>query len=178
MTSFRKVLGFGILYNALAKYSYVIISIIIGAILARLLTPKEFGIVALITVFINFFNLISDFGIGPAVVQNQSLTGEDIESIFSFSLIFGIILAVLFFFASSLIANFYNEPRLVLISRLLSLSVLFNSVQIIPRALLQKSLKFKQIGIVIVSVQIFSGITAIIMAFSGFSFILLCLKVF
>ncbi len=113
MSSIRKSLTTGVFYTALAKYSGIFISIIIGAILARLLTPDEFGIVALVTVFVSFFNLLSDFGIGPAVIQNQSLTDEDIQSIFSFYILIVIILAVIFFLIAPFIAKFYNKPELI-----------------------------------------------------------------
>lgn len=170
MASIRKSFTTGVLYTALAKYSGIFISIIIGAILARLLTPDEFGIVALVTVFVSFFNLLSDFGIGPAVVQNQSLTDEDIQSIFSFSILIGIILAGIFFLIAPFIAKFYNKPELIQVSRVLSLSILFFSWQIIPYALFQKALKFKQIGLITLGVQLFSGIIAIILAYAGFSY--------
>jgi PST family polysaccharide transporter len=170
MSSIRKSLGSGILYTALAKYSGVVISIAIGAVLARLLTPEEFGIVALVTVFVNFFNLLSDFGLGPAVVQNQSLNDNDIHSIFSFSIILGSLLSGLFFLASPLIAGFYDNSELINVSRLLSLAILFYSLQIVPRALIQKALKFKQLGLITVCVQFFSGVIAIILAYADFSY--------
>ncbi|NQU85315.1 MAG: lipopolysaccharide biosynthesis protein [Mariniphaga sp.] len=170
MTSIRKSLSSGIFYTALAKYSGVFISIFIGAILARLLTPKEFGIVALVSVFVSFFSLLSDFGIGQAVVQNQTLTEKDIHSIFSFSIILSLFLSGLFFFTAPFISAFYNEPELINVSKLLSLSVLFNSLQVIPKALFQKALKFKQIGIITVIIQVITGFIAIIMAFKGYSY--------
>lgn len=170
MDTIRKSLSSGVFYIALSKYSSIFFQILIGAILARLLTPEEFGIVALVTVFVSFFNLLSDFGIGPAVVQNQSLTDNDVKSIFSFSILCGFLFAGLFFLAAPLIAGFYNKPELVKVSRLLSLSVLFYSLQIVPKALFQKALKFKQIGIIGVSVQLFSSIVAIVLAYAGFSY--------
>ncbi|QIA06718.1 lipopolysaccharide biosynthesis protein [Draconibacterium halophilum] len=170
MTTIRKSLTAGIIFTGLAKYSGIIINILIGAILARLLTPVEFGIVAIVTVFITFFNLLSDFGIGPAIVQNKSLDSKDIESVFMFSIVLGILFALVFFFSSSLISQFYNEPELKQISKILALSVLFFSIQIVPKALAQKNLKFKELGVVTVGVQLFSGILAIILAFYGFSY--------
>lgn len=76
--SIRKNLRKGVYYNGLARYSNVIVSIIIGATLARLLTPEEFGVVAILTVFIAFFNLLSSFGISAAIVQNKELSENDI----------------------------------------------------------------------------------------------------
>ena len=170
MTSIGKTLGSGIIYTAVAQYSGVLFSILIGAVLARLLTPEEFGVVALVTVFVTFFNLLSNFGIGQAVVQNQSLTDDDIQSIFSFSILLGFLLAGLFFLFAPFIASFYNESELIDISKWLAISVLFNSLQIIPKARFQKELKFKQIGIVTLIVQVLCGVIAIILAYMGFSY--------
>ncbi|RAN64314.1 oligosaccharide flippase family protein, partial [Dolosigranulum pigrum] len=64
----------GILYTAIGKYSLVIIQLFVQAILARLLVPEEFGIVSAINIFLVFFQLLSDFGIGAAIVQNKDLT--------------------------------------------------------------------------------------------------------
>jgi len=176
MKSIRKTLSSGIFFTALAKYSNIFLSILIGAILARLLSPEEFGIVAIVTVFVTFFSLLSDFGLGPAVVQNRNLSNEDIKSIFSFSILLGVLLASLFFGAAPFIANFYEEPKLINISRLLSLAILFHSLQIIPKALNRKQMRFKQIGIISVSVQMVSGVFAITLAFYGFSYNALVLK--
>lgn len=176
MNSIRKNLGSGILFTALAKYSNVVLSVIVGAILARLLTPDEFGIVAIVTVFVSFFNILSDFGIGPAVVQNKTLDKEDIRSIFSFSIVIGISLSLLFFGSASVIADFYEQADLYNITRLLSLAIFFFSAQIVPRALLQKKLKFKEIGIITVITQIAGGIVAIVLAYLGFSYYALVFK--
>lgn len=59
----------GIFYNSIGKYSNVMISFLIQIVLARLLTPNEFGVIAVINVFLVFFQLLADFGIGPAIIQ-------------------------------------------------------------------------------------------------------------
>lgn len=176
MTEIRKSIKFGVFYTAISKYTNIVASIFIGAILARLLSPEEFGIVAIISVFISFFNLLSNFGISPAIVQNKQLTDKDISSIFSFSLIFGFVLAVSFFFLSPLIASFYDKPILTNLSRLMALAVFFNSLKIVPNALLIKKLKFKEMGLATVIVHIVSGISAIILALTGFSYYALILE--
>jgi teichuronic acid exporter len=160
----------GVFYTAVTRYSSVVAGIFIGATLARLLTPKEFGIVAIISVFITFFNLLSRFGISAAIVQHKSLTDDDISSIFTFSIVLGLVLAIIFFFLSPFIASFYNEPILTNLSRLMAVSLLFNSLQIVPNALNLKKLRFKEIGIISVVVNLVTGIIAIILAYIGFSY--------
>ena len=160
----------GIFYTAISKYSSIVASIFISAVLARLLTPTEFGVVAIISVFISFFNLLSNFGISPAIVQHKSLSENDISSIFSFSIAIGLILSIVFYFAAPIIASFYNEPVLIKLSRLMALAILFNSLQVVPNALILKKLRFKEIGIVRVIVSIIGGVVAIILAYLGFSY--------
>ena len=64
----------GVLYSAIGKYSNVIVQLLVQAILSRLLTPKEYGVVAIVNVFLIFFQMLADFGIGPAIIQNKKLT--------------------------------------------------------------------------------------------------------
>jgi teichuronic acid exporter len=176
MTSVKQKLTTGIAYTALTKYSGILISIIIGAVLARLLSPAEFGVVALVMVFISFFNMLSTVGIGPAIVQNKELTEKDVQSIFLFSISLGFVLSFLFFLSSTSIASFYNNTELIPLTRLLSLTVLFSAFRIVPNALLLKKLKFKKVGLVTILVQLFSGIFAIILAYKGFSYYALVYK--
>jgi teichuronic acid exporter len=166
----------GILYTALSKYSGVFISLIITAILARLLTPSEFGIVALVTVFITFFGLLGQFGLGPAIIQRKDLSNDEIRSIFSVSIVIASLLAAVFFISASSIADFYEETDLIDIVQLLSFSVFFNIVKIVPNSLLLKDLQFKKIGIINVSVQTLTGLITIALAYQGFSYFALVFK--
>lgn len=176
MTTIRKSLTTGIAYTAITRYSGIIISIGIGAVLARILTPEEFGVVALVTVFISFFNILSNVGIGPAIIQNKELTEKDVQSIFLFSILLGFVLALLFYLSSTVIASFYDNMELIHLVRLLSLTVLFSAFKIVPNALLLKKLKFKQVGVATIIVQMLSGIAAIIFAYKGFSYYALVYK--
>ena len=95
----------GVFYTALAKYSGIVISLVIAGILARLLSPDDFGIVAVATVIIAFFILLTDMGISPAIIQHKSLTKDELSTIFSFTVWTGIGISILFFAASWMIAD-------------------------------------------------------------------------
>ena len=82
--------------NAFSRYATIIINIGFSAVLARILTPEDYGMTAVMMVFINFFSLMADMGIGPAIIQNKSLDYEDYDNIYSFSVFLGIILCLLF----------------------------------------------------------------------------------
>src|SRR5574344_1751567 len=101
----------GAFFTAVAKYSNLLISLIVTAILARMLPPADFGIVAIATVIIAFFNMFTEIGISPAIIQNKELTKRDISNIFSFTVYFGLGLAIIFASFAHLIANYYNDHR-------------------------------------------------------------------
>ena len=73
MASLKRELLSGVFYTAIAKYSGIIISLVVAGVLARLIAPEDFGIVAIATVIISFFSIFSDLGIGAAVIQNKTL---------------------------------------------------------------------------------------------------------
>ncbi|MCY3053731.1 oligosaccharide flippase family protein [Aerococcus urinae] len=91
----------GIIYNAIGKYSNVVIQLLLQVILARLITPAEFGIVAIVNVFLVFFQLLADFGIGPAIIQRKDIDRHETNQIYSFSIYFSLFLAIFFCCSSS-----------------------------------------------------------------------------
>ena len=125
--SLKKEFISGIFYTAVSKYSGILISLLVSSVLARLLTPKEFGVVGVATVIIAFFNILGDIGIGPAIVQNKELSKNDICSIHTFTTYLGVVLALIFFISSNLIARIYNDYNLVYICRWLSITSQKNS---------------------------------------------------
>ena len=157
----------GIFWTAVQKYSGLVVQLIVTAILARLLSPEDFGVVAVATVLIAFFNLFTDMGIGPAIIQKQDLTQEDLNSIFSFTIWGGILLAVLFFLAAYPIGVFYKEDSLTFICQLLSVNLLFAAWNIVPNALINKNKRFKFIAERTLLLQVICGIISVVAAYQG-----------
>jgi O-antigen/teichoic acid export membrane protein len=160
----------GIIITFIAKYSNIFAQLIINSILARLLLPEDFGIIAVISVFIAFFNMLGDMGIGPAIIQNKSLDERHVSDIFKFSIIGAIIIAIGFYSFSYFIAFFYNNRIYIKLGGLLSLSVLFSICNIVPNAILYKAQRFKEVGLINIIVNIVVGIITIFLAFKGFSY--------
>lgn len=133
--------------NAASKCSTIIVNLLANAILARILTPEDYGVVAIITVFSTFFAVFSDMGISSGVVQNKSLTREDNIDIFSWTVYFGVILGVLFCVASRYIAVFYENDIYIPLGSILSLSLAFNTMNSVPNGILMKEKKFVYVGI-------------------------------
>ncbi len=154
-------------YSGVSKYSTMIIALIVTAVLSRILSPEDFGIVAIATVFITFFNLLSDFGFATAIVQFKDLTDSNVRSIFGWSFWLAVVLSFSFFFASPLIASFYEKPLLATICKILSLQIFFTTINVVPNALLLKSKKFNIIAVRTLTIHVFCGIISVVGAFNG-----------
>lgn len=162
--------------NGAAKYSTVILNILFTAVLARILSPEDYGIVAITAVFTVFFGLFADVGLGAGVIQNQKLTKENIDEIFSFNTFLAIVLALLFCLVAGPIASFYGIPVLKPICCLLSIALFFNTMNSIPNAVLMKQQKFMLVGMRTIFVCLFTGIITIILAFCGLKYYALVLQ--
>lgn len=165
--SIKKELVSGIIYTAISKYSGIAISLVITAVLSRILSPDDFGTVAIATVIIAFFSIFTDMGLSPAIIQNKSLSKADLSNIFSFTLWIGTVLTVSFFISSWLIGSYYNNKTLVTICQLLSINLFFASLNIVPNALLYKNKEFKYIAIRSLIIQTIGGGVGISAALLG-----------
>lgn len=157
----------GFVWSAIGQYGRIISVLIINMILSRMLTPEEFGQVAMITVFITFFQLMTEAGFGPAIIQQKDFNQKDFSNLFNISVIFSIFFAVAFGIFGYGIAYFYNNEEYISFSWLLSLVILFSGMQIVPNAMLLKNKNFKIINIVSLFVTIISGIAGVVLAKFG-----------
>ncbi|MBY0244865.1 MAG: lipopolysaccharide biosynthesis protein [Sphingobacteriaceae bacterium] len=168
--SFKKEFKTGVLYSAIGKYSSVIIQLVVVSILARLLSPRDFGILGMVMVFLAFFNILGNIGFGPAIINNQKLTKQDYGVINNFVILQAILLSVIFFFSASFIAEFYKLPELVLPTRIMSLSIFFNTILTVNQSLLFKDKKFKLIANIQIISSLVSAIVAVALAYNGASY--------
>ena len=160
----------GIFYSAIGKYSNVVIQLLVTAVLSRILTPAEYGVVAVVNVFLIFFQMLADFGIGPAIIQNKSLENEEINSIFGFSLYLALFLGIVFMFLGQPISTFYNNDVYKPISMVLAICVFFYGILVVPQSMLLRDKKFSTVNMVTVLANIVSGIVSIVLAIKGFSY--------
>lgn len=138
---------------------------VVSIILARLLSPEEFGLVAMALAFIGVFSVFLDVGFSSALIQNQTNKQETYSSIFYFNIIAGFTLTVLFYFLAPFVGKFYNNSEIVPLIQWLSLSFILNSFNRVQNAILNKELNFKFITLRTLSASIISGIIGIIMAY-------------
>lgn len=167
MNNVAKQLFSGVSYTAVSQYLGIFISLAISGILARLISPKEFGIVAVATVLITFFGIFSELGIAPAIIQTKNLLKEDLDKIFSFTIWVGLAISIMFFCSSWLIAGYYNNTKLISVCQLLSINLLFAAVNIVPNGLMFKNKEFRFIAIRSIIVQLVGGTVAVFAAFMG-----------
>lgn len=144
------------------------ISFLMQLVLARLLSPSDYGTVGLVTIYISISTVIIQSGFADALVRKKNIDDEDLSSVFYIYLVMAVILyAVLFFFAP-FISRFYAQPILVPILRVLGLNLFPRCIHSIQGALISRSLKFKLYYMRTVIALIISGIVGLIMAYFGF----------
>ncbi|WP_026452700.1 lipopolysaccharide biosynthesis protein [Aequorivita capsosiphonis] len=133
----------GFSWNFVEKIFGSLIQFIFTLILARLLTPEDFGVVGLLIVFTSISQVFIESGFVQTLIQRQDVTEEDYTSVFYFNFIMSCIIYIILFFSSSYIAEFYNEPTLRLLCKISFLSIVINSLSIVPTAILTKGMNFK-----------------------------------
>ena len=144
------------------------VNFIVTIILARLLTPEDFGLVAMVLIFFELSYSFVESGFSAALVREKNITEIDKSTTFIFNFISSIILYVLLFFAAPAIAAFFEEEALTWIVRVMGLNLIINSLAIIQRATLTQQIDFKTQTKVRFVAVIGSGIVGVIMAFYGF----------
>lgn len=163
-------------WTAIAKYTTAVLQLVFAAILSRLLTPEQYGTVAVITVFVVFFQLFCDMGFGTAVIQDKELTAKQINDIFSWTVYLGVVLQLLFIGVSFPIAHFYEDSIFIPLGVLLSFSLFLNALNMIPNAVLLRQKRFKLITIRTIVAHITTSICAIYLALKGFGVYALVLQ--
>jgi teichuronic acid exporter len=157
-----------ILWDLLGKISVGSASLVISVVLARLLTPEEFGIVGIVLVFIGIAQSYMDMGFGAAIIQKKEVSERLNNSFFTFNVIVGLLLFAAMFFSANFIARFYDKVELIRLTQVLSVYFIIGSVAIAQKNVLIKLLRFKEIAIVNFLSSVVSGVLAIILALYGY----------
>ena len=166
--SLKKKTANGLLWGGIGSLFQQVVGLVFGILIARILSPDDFGLIAMLAIFTAVANTIMDSGFSTALINKKNITHEDYNAVFWFSLIAGIFLYIVLFFTAPIIAYFFDQPILVNLSRLLFLSFIFSSLGIAHNAYLLKNIMAKQRSIIdIVSVFI-SGFAGLILALRGY----------
>jgi O-antigen/teichoic acid export membrane protein len=162
----RTVRGIG--WSASSQIARLLMQILITAILARLLIPSDFGLIAMVVVFANFVGVFSDFGLTSALVQKKEISDDTLSSTFWICLGLGALLTIALAASAPLIAAFYSEPRLTPLVVFISTTFFIASFGNVQNGLLARRMNFKALGVIGVCAIGISGSIAIFLAFSGY----------
>lgn len=157
----------GMIWSAIQKYSTMVVGFISSIILARLLTPEDYGYIGMLAIFMSLAEVFIDSGFGSAIIQKKEPTQTDYSTVFYFNIGMSFVLYLVLFFCAPSIAKFYDMPILCKILRVQGLILFIYAFNIIQRNLIRKNLLFKKLSYVTIITSIVALIITIIMAYSG-----------
>jgi len=158
----------GVGWSAIDSFLGHGITFIVGLVLARLLTPSEYGLIGIAMIFIAVFNTIIDSGFSQAVIRKKEATNDDYNTMFITNMVLSIVMFLLLFLCAPAIARFFERPELVGITRVLGIVLIINALAITQNTVLTKRIDFKTKTKASLISAILSGIVGIGMAFLGF----------
>ena len=164
----------GFIWRFLQQSGTHIVGFVLSMVLARLLSPEDYGLIAMITVFTNIAMVFIHVGFSSAIIQKKDLTETDKNTMFFASLILGLALYLILFLCAPAIASFYNEPRLVSLLRVESLMVLIGAAYSVHHSIIVRELLFKKsfwISACGMAVQSAIGITLALLGFGAWALV-------
>lgn len=164
---FKDKVSRGILWGGLNTGLQQLLNLVIGIFLARLLTPDDYGMVGLLAVFSGLAGVLQEGGFISALTNKKNVGQEDYNSVFWFSLTCSVTFYVILFFLAPVIARFYNIPELTPLARFIFIGFIFSAMNVVPRTLLFKNLRVKEVAVTTILSLSISGIIAIILSYYG-----------
>ena len=144
-----------------------LVTFVVSIVLARILSPDDYGTVALVTVFTTILQVFVDSGLGVALIQKKNADDLDFSSVFYFNFVVCIVLYAGMFFAAPIIASFYNDLTLIPIIRVISLTIVISGIKGIQQSFVSRNMLFKRFFFSTLGGTIFSAILGVAMAYAG-----------
>ena len=141
-----RLLVTGIAWTGLAKWSTQILSWLSTIVVARLLTPQDYGLVSMALVYVGFAQLVNEFGLGAAIVQNRQLDDREVGELGGVAVLVAVTLVIVSILVARPVASFYGEPIVAAVIWVLSITFLAGAFQVVPRSLLMRDLEFKKLA--------------------------------
>jgi O-antigen/teichoic acid export membrane protein len=160
----------GLLWGGFSNGAQQLLNLLFGIVLARLLSPSDYGMVGMLTIFSLIASSLQEGGFITALTNRKNVTHSDYNSVFWFNACCSITIYLLLFMAAPLIADFYNTPELVPLSRFTFLSFVISSTNIVPRTILFKNLRTRETSIITVCSLLASGVAGVTLAYNGFAY--------
>lgn len=159
-----------IIWNGVSQLGTTGITFLSNVILARLLTPDDFAIIGLVTIFIAFSQMMVDSEMGGALLRKPTVTRTDYSTLFYYNLAVSIILFIALYFIAPLIAKFYSLPELTDVVRVLSLTIIIQAFRVVQRIMIFREFRFKTYAVInLISGSVSLGV-AILMALKGYGY--------
>ncbi|MGL5919786.1 MAG: lipopolysaccharide biosynthesis protein [Bacteroidales bacterium] len=156
-----------ILWNAVERFSVQGVQFLLGIIIARILTPQDYGLIAMLTIFTSIAQIFVDSGFANALIQKQDRTDVDYSTAFYFNLVISFLCYMILYAASGSIASFYDEIQLKSITKFVALSLIINAFSTVQRSKLIIELKFSLIAKITLFSTISSGLVGLALAYKG-----------
>lgn len=164
----KRIIVKGFIWSAFETYSTQGIMFIVSIIMARLLSPSDYGLIGIVTIFLCIADTLIDAGFAQALIRKKECKIEDYSTVFYFNIAISCFIFCVLYLIAPLIASFYHEPLLKNISRIMGLSFVISSFGAVSNTILVKNLMFKYKAIITFICSIFSGIIGIYFAYKGF----------
>ncbi|MFH2064827.1 MAG: lipopolysaccharide biosynthesis protein [Pseudomonadota bacterium] len=166
-TSLKSVALSGMVWTAAERFTTQGGKFVISIVLARLLIPEDFGLIGMLSIFIDISQSLIDSGMGSGLVQKKNRTDIDFSTVFVFNFFVSIAIYLILFLCAPLIADFYDMPQLAILTRVLTLNIIINSFAIVQRTRLTINIDFKTIAKVNVVSVFLGGGAGIAFAYAG-----------
>lgn len=166
--SLKQKAAAGMIWTALQKYSTMFIQFISGIILARLLTPYDYGCIGMLMIFMVLAEAFIDGGFGSALIQKKRPTQEDYSTIFWWNLGMAVVMYAILYVSAPAIARFYDIPLLCDVLRVQGIILFIYAFNVIQKNQLKKKLNFKVLSIVTITTALIALAVTVIMAYKGF----------
>lgn len=157
----------GMIWSALQRFGTMGISFVSNIVLARLLTPDDYGCIGMLAIFITISNTFVDGGFGSALIQKKDVTQKDYSTIFWWNLFLSIVLYCVLYVSAPAVSRFYNMPLLESVLQVQGIILIINALNIVQTNQLRKSINFKKLATIHLVSNIVAAILAIILAYNG-----------
>lgn len=166
--SFDSKVAVGLGWMAGANFLSQVVTWAITIVVMRILSPSDYGLLAMASVFVALLSMMATAGLGPAIVQASEIDDAKLRQLLGLIIVLNIVLFLLLFFAAQPIATFFDEPRLTDIIRVLSAQFVVAGFAVIPESLLGRALKFKMRALVDLSSHVAGAVVTLVLALSGY----------
>lgn len=169
-SSLKEKTAKGLFWGGISNFFQQVIGMTFGIAIARILSPGDYGLVAMLAIFTAVADSVMDSGFTTALVNRKIIEHKDYNAVFWFNVFIAVGIYVILFFAAPWIARFYNQPVLLSLSRVLFLTFIVSATGVAHNALLLKKIMAKQRGIIDMAAVFGSGAIGLILALNGFAF--------